>query len=120
MEGRMGECCAGPPPFCEVLIHTKRGNRAIRRTRPEALFPPSKASGQFSAGYPSKEAAWPQPANFAEPIPRTTVNKGERTKGQGGNRPPCMGQFGRTKKGSGPFGRAPAPIPVAISAPSLP
>src|SRR5215211_6386357 len=66
MEGRMGECCAGPPPFCEVLIHTKRGNRAIRRTRPEALFPPSKASGQFSAGYPSKEAAWPQPANFAE------------------------------------------------------
>src|SRR5215211_2903209 len=67
MEGGMGECCAGPPPFCEVLIHTKRGNRAIRRrTWPEALFPPSKASGQFSAGYPSKEAAWPQPANFAE------------------------------------------------------
>jgi hypothetical protein len=62
----MGECCAGPPPLCEVLIHTKRGNRAIRRTRPEALFPPSKASGQFSAGYPSKEAAWPQPANFGE------------------------------------------------------
>ena len=42
------------------------------------------------------------------PLPRTSVNKGERTKGQGGNRPPCMGRFGRTKKGSGPFGRAPA------------
>jgi hypothetical protein len=37
------------------------------------------------------------------PLPRTSVNKGERTKGQGGNRPPCMGRFGRTKKGPDPL-----------------
>jgi hypothetical protein len=52
-------------------------------------------------------------------LPRTSVNKGERTKGQGGNRPPCMGRFGRTKKRvGGPFGRALAPSPVAIPATS--
>jgi hypothetical protein len=50
--------------------------------------------------------------NFGEFLfffPRTSVNKGERTKGQGGNRPPCMGRFGRTKKGSGTLWKSPGP-----------
>jgi hypothetical protein len=45
------------------------------------------------------------------PLPRTSVNKGERTKGQGGNRPPCMGRFGRTKKGPDPLEE---PRPLAL------
>ena len=37
-----------------------------RERGPRPHYPPPIASGRLSAGYPSKEAAWPQPANFAE------------------------------------------------------
>src|SRR5215204_5453897 len=53
MEGRMGECCAGPPPLCEVLIHTKRGNRAIE-LGPRPYFPPPKPRASFRPGILAK------------------------------------------------------------------
>jgi hypothetical protein len=49
----MGECCAGPPPFCEVLIHTKRGNRAIE-LGPRPYFPPPKPRASFRPGILAK------------------------------------------------------------------
>src|ERR687897_2608506 len=39
-----------------------------RERGPRPHYPPPIASGRLSAGYPSIDAAWPQPANFRESI----------------------------------------------------
>jgi hypothetical protein len=37
-----------------------------RARGPRPHYPPPIASGRLSAGYPSIDAAWPQPVNFLE------------------------------------------------------